>query len=300
MKKVLVDANVINFTTIDKILNSNVKDKIGNEYKLYGSDILFKQTLAEQYLSGEKYYTPIKDFIKIYFESEFLASSTDIVQRELASSYKNKNRYSIFTKEHLCEYDDVKKGLIDVMKDSHEHKKQQIKSYNEFCNDISKRMSKLKSNDEWKKGCYDFINDYKFEVEFFNAYLDKKDKYNKKVFEEMILLWWRYKLIRDTFIHFKYKDGTRHLKNIMHKREEIPRDSYLGTSLEMDVYKLDHDIFLQQGRDKDSINDIQYLVLMQDFDILLTTDSTFMKHCFDKFYGNTDKQIITAEEFINI
>lgn len=300
MKKILVDANILNEYNINKILDSNIKDEIGKEYLLYGSDILFKQTIAEQYTQGETYYNYILDFIKKYFEDTFILSASEIVEKELYSSFQNSNKFSTYTKENLVKYNNVNKELINIIKDSHKNKKTQNKNYRKFYHEIFNNISKLKSNQEWKEYCYDFVNKQKFEVNYFTNYLNNQKKYNKAVFKDMILLWWRYSLIAATYYNFLKQFAPIYIYKIMKNEFEIPQNSFLATTLDLDVYKLEHDLFLQGGIDDDSTNDIQYIALMSDFDILLTHDSSFMKRCFEKFYINTNKQIVDVDDFIKM
>lgn len=300
MKKILVDANILNKQNINKILDSNIKEEIGKEYLLYGSDILFKQTIAEQYTQGEKYYNYILDFIKQYFEDTFLLSATEIVEKELYSLFKNSNRFSAYTKENLVKYNDVNKELIDIIKDSDKNKEIQNGNYRKFYHEIFNNISRLKSNKEWKEYCYDFVNEQKFEVSYFTNYLNSQKKYNKEVFKDMILLWWRHSLIAATYYNFLKQFAPIYIYKIMKNEFKIPKDSFLSTTLDLDVYKLEHDLFLQGGIDDDSTNDIQYIALMSDFDILLTYDSSFMKSCFEKFYIDTNKQIVDIDDFIKM
>lgn len=300
MKKVLVDANILNEQNINKILDSKIKDEIGKEYLLYGSDILFKQTIAEQYTQGEKYYTFILDFIKQYFENELLASASDIVKREINSLFKDNNRFSICTKERLVKYIYVNKNLHSVIENSRKNKEIQNQNYREFYHKVFNRISKLKSNKEWEKYCYDFINEQNFEVKYFINYLNSKKKYNREIFKDMILIWWRYSLIAAAYNVILNQSAHISIDKIMKIENEMPKDSFLATTLDLDVYKLEHDLFLQGGIDNDSVNDIQYIALMRDFDILLTHDSSFMKKCFQRFYQDTNKQILDIDDFIKI
>lgn len=300
MKKVLVDANILNEENINKILDSKIKDEIGKEYLLYGSDILFKQTIAEQYTQGEKYYTIVLDFIKQYFENGLLASASDIVEREINSLFKDNNRFSEYTKENLVKYNNVNKELIDIIKDSHKNKETQNRNYREFYHEIFNNISTIKSNKEWEEYCYNFINEQDFEVNYFINYLNSKKKYNKESFKDMILLWWRYSLIATSYNIILNQSAHISIDKIMKIENEMPKDSFWATTLDLDVYKLEHDLFLQGGIDNDSVNDIQYIALMRDFDILLTHDGSFMKKCFQRFYQGTNKQILDIDDFIKI
>lgn len=300
MKKVLVDANILNEQNINKILDSKIKDEIGKEYLLYGSDILFKQTIAEQYTQGKKYYTFIFDFIKQYFENGLLASASDIVEREINSLFKDNNRFSKYTKENLVKYNNVNKELIDIIKDSHKNKETQNRNYREFYHEIFNNISTIKSNKEWEEYCYNFINEQKFEVKYFINYLNSKKKYNREIFKDMILKWWRYSLIAATYNAIFNQSAHISIDKIMKIENEMPKDSFFAATLDLDVYKLEHDLFLQGGIDNDSVNDIQYIALMRDFDILLTHDSSFMKKCFQRLYQDTNKQILDIDDFIKI
>lgn len=299
MKKILVDANIIDKEKISFLCSTNLIHKFKKSLKLYASDVVLKQRLAPLYFSNNKEnYNFYIQFLKNYFEHKMVDFSGNIVQREINNSFNKTNIFGMYRIEHLVDRDSIynKLGQYDAELDK-TRKFEAGNNFKKFIADTKVEISKLSSNEEWKNYCYDFVKKYAFATQQLNRFLNNQNKYNRKIFTELLMLWWEYSTVVGTLRYFNTQYADDKTLDII-ENGNISKNSFLYYQFIADKYIINY-CFTQDKRfDYDSPNDLIYISLMKYFDILLTDDESFMKECFNHMYPNKNKQILTLKEFV--
>lgn len=298
MKNILVDVNILKKEKINDLINSGVLSNAHKTLKFYVSEILLKQRLAQVYHSKHKSdYDYYLAFLQKYFEPNLIDAAQNIVKREIESNFMDVDIFSEIQVKNIQSEKSAYNHLdmYDAKKDKDDKKKLR-KDINIFLTEIKKEISELRSEQGWKDYCYKFVEKYNFATGILNTFLDNQEKYNRATFSELLSLWWEYSTIIGT-----YQVITPEKMNILKISDlsNIPKNSFLYNQIKIDKYIIDYCFIQNKAYDEDSPNDLIYIALMKDFDILLTDDESFMKECFEYIYKDTNKQILKLEQFIS-
>lgn len=300
MKKVLIDVNILDKEKIQKIFKNNLLNKKGNLLKFYISEIALKQRLIKLYYSDYSMdYDLYIDFIKTFCEPSIINASVDIAKREIDNNFIPAKITSNFKTHHLNLRNQAKLQLDRYKEQLNNDKKKDVgDSYKDFIKKEKQNISKLQSSKDWEIYCYDFVNRYKFAVKEMQDFLNVQEKFNKEIYFSMVKLWWKYATIAGVLRFFNTPNADNQAINIIKKDLKLSKKCFLYRQIQADDFILDYTLMKDKKFDYDSPNDVIYLAIMKDFDILLTDDQSFMKDCFNTMYPNKNKKILTLNEFI--
>lgn len=305
MKKVILDVNVLKKEKIEKIIKSNVINKLNNTLELYISEVCLKQRLPflfkAKHFEEYDYYV---DFIKKYCNENIIDAASEVISKEIRSDFRWTRIYSTYTTEGLYYHNDPNNKIdkFDI-EESHSLKINTMKNFQMFVNEFKTDVYKIYNIIDWKHYCYNFIDKYNFAISEMNIFLQEQQLFNKNTFVDLLKFWWECTTVASTLHYF-------HLSNLSLNKfrkiinYEIPRNSFAYRKLKADYFLIDY--CLLQGRkvDQDTPNDTTYIAHMNNFDILLTDDGKshekFMKACFKYVYSDEkNKEILNLDEFIN-
>ena len=299
MKKVLVDANIIDKQKLLSLKNNNIRNKFKKDIKLFASEILLKQRLAHLYCSGHRAdYNFYINFLKTYFEHKMVDFSGNIAIREINSAFQKTEIFANFYVENLKNIEEVDKtGENYDIEFDRMRKIYAGDNFKKFANNLKIEISELYSAKDWESFCYEFVNRYDFALGPMYEFLSDQQKFNKNTFFKMLNLWWEYSIVASTLRYFKTPNADKKTIDII-KYGKISKKSFLYHQFKAEKYILTHCFLKGKRFDYDSPNDVMYIAFMKDFDILLTDDETFMKDCFSEIIKNKNKRIMKIGEFI--
>lgn len=300
MKKVLIDANILDKQKIQLMNKKGLLKKKGHLFKFYISEIVLKQRLVQLYYSNySEQYDFYIEFIKTWCEPGIVDSAADIAKREIDNNFIPAKVISNFRIYHLYSREKAKKQLELYKQELNNSRKLEIGSnYKNFIKDEKQNIAKLQSSQDWENYCRQFIAKYNFAVKELNYFLSTHKKYNRQVYLDMVKLWWKYTTIAGVLRYFNTQNADQQAIEIINNITKLSKRSFLYRQFKADKFILDYTLVKDKKFDYDSPNDVIYLSVMKDFDILLTDDESFMKDCFKTLYPNKNKQILTLKDFI--
>ena len=301
--KILFDNSVINVAIINLFEQNNILDlKNKGLLSFYVSDMTFHENIIDlSYIAKENnFYKRIVNFLFIYSDNNFFRKIIDIIEYELNNENLCSN-YFLYPETFIKQFkDDFDKGFVNWDNIIENHRRtindneKIYKNYKKFIRDTEIEISKIKSNNDFN----DYIETIMFNENYFNEWesIIRNDLSTHKLKEKIIkFLQWRFELYIIDQYSDKFKVDKKFLIRNLKSKPYLQR--FLGNMLYCFTFK-----FENATKDKCldvTFNDNEYIACMLDLDILLSNDVSYMKHCFESIYENTNKLILTPLEFIN-
>ena len=300
--KILFDNSVLNEELINLFNKNNILYLKNKDFlRFYVSDMTFHENIIElSYIEKEKiYYNKLVKFLIQYADNNFFRKIFDVIEYEL----NNKNldtSYFLYPETFIKQFkDDFNKGLVNWDNIIENHRRtindnvEIYKNYKKFIRDTEIEISKLKSNNDFNN----YIETVMSNENYFNEWktIIRNDLNTLKLKEKIIkFLQWRFELyIIDQFSD-KFKVDNKFLINNLKSKPYLQR--FLGNILYSFTFKFEN---ITKDKCVDiTFNDNEYIACMLDLDILLSNDVSYMKHCFEDIYKNTNKKILKSNDFI--
>lgn len=310
-KRVLIDVNILCKNKLEDLKKQKNFSLIGNKFKLYISEVVLKQRLVHLVQTEHKEdYDYYIDFIQKKCEKELIKSIGEIQEEEIKKNFQDVNIFGTMQVKHLCKLNDPNNKAESL--DFNELQENKLNIRNEirvFFNNQKKLIEEIENSKEpktpeektklFKNYCLEFINS-EFEIKFDKAILHEfyrsQKKFNKDTCFNLLVLYWKYTILFAIFLKVGIKKADIYAQKMI-KENSIPENSFLYYELAGMEYYIQNGFVKDQGYDPDAPNDLTYITLMKDFDILLTDDRKFMRRCFNSIYSNTSKQILSFKEF---
>ncbi len=314
--KVLLDVNILDEELITKFKENNILDLVeSNKITFFLSNILLLQKFVPYYnydktANKENYYNLLNFLLKLC-DDRIFDDSCQIVMKE----FNNKARKGKYCYINCAKAKELKKEFLeqditylkDFFSKANEFKKNLVTIAD---NDSQKLFNKIqpildKNYDEYLVLLKNIFTEQNYSIEIIDA-IDSVNKYlhgssdTRKHFLEVLKIRIEY-LITRLFIIQTLNLGRDCILNYVdnpinypYTQKRIQSYTFLLTrKLEAQILKKDI-----PSKDNDAIFDNEYICLMQDLDVLLTNDESYMKDCFDYIYGNNKKQILTLDNFL--
>lgn len=321
MKKIVIDNNIIDFNNIKILENTNIFDLVRtNQLAFFASEKLFNQLipfLKASTINERK--TIVKFLKKLIGNSRLLDTVKNISQREIKNQHDKFWFIPSKTQKQINYSELLSDNILDNIL-SNSEKALPFSNEKQVHDEIIKYMNNQRKiiNDYTKKSYKDIdkylqtaMQEKEFDAKTINAVLNIVKNFNnadlsteekkKQIYENYFNLMVEFsllsqlredgRLISDKSFFDKYYNNYYTIAQIY---------PFTKKMIDLTLYGYSYKVIGEENPkyDKDWSNDNSYLCYMHYADILLTNDKGYMKNAFNAVYSETEKEILTLDEFI--